>query len=120
MSIIKHKWLSISLITLLTITVLSLTPLPHLPLVPGSDKIHHLFSYALLVFPTALAKPKHWGWIVLFFLFWGGVIELIQPYVNRYGEWADMLANTVGLFCGYLIALLINWTSKNDNKQSHH
>lgn len=113
---IKIHWLPLSLITLLLITILSLTPLTHLPPAPGSDKIHHLFSYALLLFPVALAKPKHWGWITLFFMFWGGLIELIQPCVNRYGEWADMFANTIGLFCGYLIATFVNQASKNDNQ----
>ncbi|GLS91696.1 hypothetical protein GCM10007916_27650 [Psychromonas marina] len=109
---IKQQWWIISAIILLLITLLSLTPLPHLPAVPGSDKVHHLLSYGALFFPIALARPKGWIWIGVFFFLWSGAIELIQPYVNRYGELLDMLANGVGLFCGFVIALLINMAIK--------
>jgi len=106
--LIKQQWLIISALLLALITLLSLTPLPHLPAVPGSDKIHHLLSYGALFFPVALAKPKGWIWIGLVFFFWSGVIELIQPYVNRYGELLDLLANGLGLLCGFVNALLTN------------
>lgn len=105
---IKKYWLFISLTVLTLITLLSLTPLAHLPAVPGSDKTHHFIAYSALFFPVALNKPKHWLWIALFFILWSGAIELIQPYVNRYGEWLDMLANSIGLFCGFLIAWITN------------
>ena len=106
--LIKNNWLIICSFILLLITTLSLTPLTHLPEAPGSDKAHHFIAYGALFFPVALARPKHWLLIAVFFALWSGVIEIIQPYVNRYGEWLDMLANCTGLFCGYLIALLTN------------
>lgn len=80
----------------------------HLPSVPGTDKTHHFIAYSALFFPVALAKPKHWLLIGLFFICWSGAIELIQPYVNRYAEWLDLLANSIGLCCGYLLATLTN------------
>lgn len=78
-------------------------------MVPGSDKTHHLIAYGALMFPTALRKPKYWLLMGVFFAFWGGAIELIQPYVNRYGEWLDVAANITGLGCGLLVAWIINW-----------
>jgi len=105
---IKKHWCLLSLTVLALITTLSLTPLPHLPSVPGSDKTHHFVAYAGLFFPVALAKPKHWLLIGVLFIFWSGAIELIQPYVNRYGEWLDLLANSVGLGCGFIIAWAVN------------
>lgn len=42
--------------------------------------------------------------IFLLFVLYSGMIELIQPYVNRYGEWLDLAANTLGLACGLLLA----------------
>ncbi len=39
-----------------------------------------------------------------FFFCWSGAIELIQPYVNRYGEWLDLAANTGGLISGFIVA----------------
>jgi len=106
--LIKNYWLFISITILLMITVLSLTPLPHLPGVPGSDKTHHFIAYGALFFPVALAKPKHCWLIALFFICWSGAIELIQPSVNRYAEWFDMLANSTGILCGLLLAYITN------------
>lgn len=90
------------------ITVLSLRPLPELPAVPGGDKLHHFVAYGALVFPTALRKPRRWWLLALFFILYSGGVELFQPYVNRYGEWLDMAANTGGVVCGLLIAKLVN------------
>tara|TARA_R110002167_G_scaffold66848_2_gene189148 strand:+ start:1830 stop:2216 length:387 start_codon:yes stop_codon:yes gene_type:complete len=101
----KH-WLSITLFNLLMITALSLWPVDQLPEVPGSDKTHHLLAYALLMFPAALAHPRRWLLHGLFFIGWSGAIELIQPHMNRYGEWADMAANIAGVVMGYSLAWL--------------
>ena len=105
--VVNRYWLAISLITLAAITVLSLSPLPALPQVPGSDKTHHFVAYAALMFPTAWRRPQHALWITLGFAGWSGAIELIQPYVNRYGEWLDLAANCGGLLCGWLLAMLL-------------
>ena len=109
LAIIRTYWIVITLFNLSVITLLSLYPLENLPSVPGSDKTHHLIAYGALMFPTALHKPKYWQFIGLFFICWSGVIELLQPYVNRYGEWLDMAANTIGIACSLLVAQLINW-----------
>ena len=106
---IRNNWLAISAVILSSITVLSLAPLAELPPAPGSDKLHHLIAYAALVTPLALRKPKHWWFIVYFFLAYSGFVELVQPYVNRYGEWLDMAANSLGLLCGILLAELLSF-----------
>ena len=93
----------------MAITLLSLWPLSELPPVPGGDKTHHFVAYGLLMLPTALRKPDHWILYGLFFIAYGGAIELIQLYVNRHGEWMDMLANTAGVICGIVAAELINF-----------
>jgi membrane associated rhomboid family serine protease len=110
--LVKTAWVPITLIVLAVITTLSLYPLENLPLVPGSDKTHHFIAYACLMFPAALRKPKYWPLIGLFFIGWSGAIELIQPYVNRYGEWLDMAANASGVIGGFIMALLLNYFSK--------
>ncbi|MCU0356920.1 MAG: hypothetical protein MUE95_05020 [Cyclobacteriaceae bacterium] len=88
---------------LIAITALSLFPLPELPKVPGNDKTHHLLAYATLAFPVSYVKPKHYLWVLFSFLLWSGLIEMIQPYVNRYGEWLDLLANGCGIIIGFLV-----------------
>ena len=82
----------------------------------GSDKTHHFIAYGALMFPTALRKPNYWLLIGVFFVFWSGGIELIQPHVNRYGEWLDLAANIAGIGCGLLVAILINWIIPVDLK----
>jgi glycopeptide antibiotics resistance protein len=112
-SLIQKYWLYITLILLASIATLSLWPAAYLPSVPGTDKTHHFIAYAALIFPTALKQPKYYVAIVVGFIAFSGAIELIQPYVNRYGEWLDMMANTLGLLFGWLLAKIkLNFSSK--------
>lgn len=111
-NLVKCYWVSITIFLLTAIAILSLWPAEQLPQVPGSDKTHHFISYGALIFPIALRKPKHWLWVALGFAAFSGAIELIQPYVNRYGEWLDMLANVTGLACGIMAANILLYFSK--------
>ncbi|NCG16859.1 MAG: VanZ family protein [Synechococcales cyanobacterium H12SWP_bin.12] len=111
-AITKRYWRSLSILIMLLTTTFSLSPLDNLPEAPGSDKTHHLIAYAALAFPTALRKPRQWPIIILGFALYSGLIELIQPLVNRYGEWMDFLANACGLFIGVALASLINKLEK--------
>lgn len=110
----------ISAVLLLLITALSLSPVEQLPVVPGSDKTHHIIAYALLMLPTGIARPKHWPYMVLFFVAWSGAIELLQPFVNRYGEWLDLLANSFGLLCGYSVGRLLGRLLRLDVEHPWH
>ena len=112
-AIIKRYWRSLSILIMLLTTTFSLSPLGNLPEAPGSDKTHHFIAYAALAFPTALRKPRQWPIIIFGFALYSGLIELIQPLVNRYGEWMDFLANACGLFIGVALASLINKLAKD-------
>lgn len=105
---IRCYWWQLTLFIMLLIAGGSLFPAAQLPSIPGTDKTHHFIGYGILMFPVALAKAKHFYIIALGLIGFGGLIELIQPYVNRYGEWLDFYANTGGLLCGYLLARLTN------------
>lgn len=111
-TIITRHWLGLSALILLSITLLSLWPLGTLPMMPGTDKTHHFIAYGALMLPTALAKPKHWLLIALFFISWSAAIELIQPYVNRYGEWLDLLANASGVVSAIVLAFIFDAIKK--------
>ena len=100
----QANWLSGAIA--LAIIGLSLSPLAQLPDVPGSDKTHHVIAYAVLAIPTAIAMPRKVWMIALLYICLGGVIELIQPYVNRYGEWLDFIANMTGVLIGLVFGLL--------------
>jgi 3-deoxy-D-manno-octulosonic-acid transferase len=109
LNLIKIWWKACTAIILGAITVLSLLPLPALPPVPGKDKTLHLIAYVVLMFPVGLRRPRHITAIFLFFVCYSGMIELVQPYVNRYGEWQDLAANTLGLSIGLLLAEMLLW-----------
>lgn len=105
--LVQQYWLLLSSLNLIILTTLSLWPLDALPGVPGTDKSHHLIAYAALIFPVALRAHRYLWPLAFAALCWSGMIELIQPLVNRYGDWLDMAANLAGLglgvLCGYLL-----------------
>ena len=107
-TLIRSHSVAMSLITLLAITVLSLRPLSQLPEAPGGDKAHHVVAYAVLMFPAALRYPAGCVGFGLFFIAYGGAMELIQPMVNRYGTWPDFFANVAGVLLGVLLGALVN------------
>ncbi len=112
----QRIWLPTTLLMLAIISITSLSPLAELPDIPGSDKLHHFVSYAALMMPAFLVRYAKRLWLMLVFLIWGGAVELIQPYVNRYAEWADLFANGTGLLIGAalgaMLSLLISKTSR--------
>jgi len=112
-SVSKTHWIASTVAILLAITFLSLWPLPELPDLPGTDKTHHLIAYGLLMLPTALRKPKHWLLYGFLFIAYSGVIELVQPFVNRCGEWLDLLANATGVLLGAVIGRTIGFFTAN-------
>ena len=105
---IQEHWKLETIFLLLVIAFLSLYPLPKLPEFPGTDKTHHLVAYFLLALPSGLKKPNKWVLFIFLFIIFGGVIEIIQPYVNRYGEWLDFLANTIGVILGFFLGVVLN------------
>ena len=104
---IQRHWWWLCLSALRLTTLASLYPADQLPAVSGSDKSHHLISYALITLPLALRQPRYWPWLATTIVLWSGAIELIQPYVNRYGEWLDLAANVAGVTIGTMIGIVI-------------
>ena len=99
-------WMIIAWFALIAVTILSLIPLPELPKVPGTDKTHHFIAYGSIAFFMAIRPTKRLSIYLIAVIIWSGLIELIQPFVNRYGEWMDLLANSIGLVIGYLTAII--------------
>ena len=112
---VEKRWLGLTLVILAVVTVLSLWPLNEPPPVPGTDKTHHLIAYTALMLPTAIKRPKRWFWIGLLIISYSGMIELLQPFVNRHAEWLDLAANTGGVLCALLLGwlLLVLFPDKN-------
>ena len=73
---------------------------------PRYDKYGHLFAYALLMFWFGQLLRSHWHRLMLFLflLVLGALLELLQKQggIHRF-DYADMVANGVGAFCGWLL-----------------
>jgi VanZ family protein len=105
---IQQHWKLVTIFLLLVIAFLSLYPLPKLPEFQVTDKTYHLVAYFLLALPSGLKKTNKWILFIFLFIIYGGVIEMIQPYVNRYGEWWDFFANTIGVISGFFVGVILN------------
>ena len=86
---------------------LALTPHPPPAADLGWDKLNHACAFAALAaaacfsLRSARARPA----ALLALLAYGGLIEIAQTFVpGRNGEWADLLADAVGIAIGALLA----------------
>ena len=103
-----ENWKIYTYLIFIIITLLSLYPLRQQPSIPGSDKIHHLIAYSALAIGVGLRRPSNYIFIIIFFSFYSGLIEIIQPYVNRFGEIEDFLINNLGIFVGLTLGFIID------------
>ena len=102
-----ENWKIYTSLIFLIITFLSLYPLQEQPSIPVSDKIHHLIAYSALTFGVGLRRPSNYILIIIFFSFYSGLIEIIQPYVNRFREIEDFLFNNLGIVIGLILGIVI-------------
>jgi VanZ family protein len=94
---------------LLLVIGLTLSPAAYLPPQAFSlwDKAQHALAFAALAALGALAYPRRVGLLALSLLAFGGAIELAQAATGwRSGDWADWLADAVGLVAGLVLAVL--------------
>jgi len=91
LTFIKSYSLQITLLSLTSITLLSLYRI-------RCAYVSHRFTKAeplgVNCFTFYLLERRH---------------RTYSPYVNRYGEWLDMIANTAGICCGILAAKSITY-----------
>ena len=113
-NLFKRHGLFLSLVLLLIITVLSLIPGENIPSMSGSDKVRHALAYCCIAFPIAFLRPANWVWLLVGVFVWSGLIELLQPFSNRYAEWLDLLANGVGVFLAYVLSMALLKTRLGD------
>ena len=85
----------------------TLTALPEKIDVPGTDKWQHLVAFAALVYPITVASRRYWIPVTVFASCLAALIEIIQPYVNRFGDIKDFQADMLGVFLGLLIGILV-------------
>jgi len=106
------------LIWALIIVVGSILSSSKVPSIAVSDKGIHFVFYAifafLLYFPVYRTKKIAFSFlgsaviVVLIGFTFGALIELVQDryIVGRFGEWLDLVANSLGLLVGALVGVI--------------
>ena len=106
-----------AIVWIIIITILSGYPGQHVPKVAvwQFDKLVHSVIYFILSLCILYAYKEQYliavkrfylkGLIVLFGVFYGGFMEILQHYIfiNRSGNWYDFIANAVGAILGVLV-----------------
>lgn len=90
---------------LFAILVLSLMPPSSGLPTTGWDKSNHMLGFGTLGFFGIRSWPRRAVGVLMALLAYGGLIEILQsltPY--RSAEWADLLADSLGLAVGWLAA----------------
>jgi VanZ family protein len=109
----KKVWLIAAVVYTVFLTVMSLINLDAVPEIGSDfdDKIYHFLAYLVLGFLwvwVALNSTvtKAWSRALLYCLFYGVALELIQHQINsnRTFDIIDMLSNCVGVLFGTIIA----------------
>ena len=95
--------------TALVIGYLALTPTPPKVADLGWDKLNHLSAFCTLMLLAGLAWPRHQRRAAVGLLAYGGLIEVLQTQVpGRSAEWADLLADAVGLLLALALRQMVS------------
>ncbi len=95
------------ILTLAVAIILALATLLPMPAggPPGSDKLHHLLGFAALTLPATVLVPRRALLILGLAVAYGGLIEIVQPWVGRHRELADWIADAAGAGIGSVLGL---------------
>ncbi len=107
---LRFLWLTIGYALVALVVFLSLTSSPvEMDLsFPYEDKFFHALAYFTLMawFSQIYHDRFQRNMIAVVFVFMGMTLEYLQGFdPNRYFEYADMVANSIGVALGFAIAL---------------
>ncbi len=114
----RMHWRAALVLLLIAITWLALTPAPPQTVQTGWDKANHALAFAALGFAGVWALwPRPWPRLLALLapalLAYGGFIEVAQSFAPpRQADWADLLADGVGIALGLVAAWPVGWLAR--------
>lgn len=102
-------------ITIFYLCIARTLPTTSIPTFEGMDKVVHFLMYVAFSgaicldhyrMDVSFGSKKMLAWAVLFPILYGGLIEILQEnfFPPRSGEWADWLADSLGVLAAYFLA----------------
>ncbi|MBR3370161.1 MAG: VanZ family protein [Rhodobacteraceae bacterium] len=111
--------LVISVILLVVVTVVLLMPVPEnegrFP--EHVDKLVHFGVFFVVAFPAYVARMSFWPVILVGLVAYGGAVELIQPHFGRSAEFADFIANSLGVVAALPCAIWFRYQKRSKTRQ---
>jgi VanZ family protein len=107
-------WLIGGWIAVVAALIVCLVPGKYVEVANINDKIEHAAGFGLLVlwFCGMYLRSRYWR-IAVYFVLFGALIEILQGLMNwgRHADIFDLLADSVGIAMGVLVALtpIGNW-----------
>jgi len=107
----ERSWRVLLVLLIVAVGYLALTPHAPKGIDAGWDKCNHILAFTALALSACLGHPasRRTRLLLLYgLLVYGGSIELMQLSVpGRSAEWGDLLADSIGIACGAVIAALV-------------
>ena len=105
---VARWWRGLLLVLLCVITLLALAPAPPKEADLGWDKLNHFAAFAALAVVATLGYARATVAVAIGLLAYGALIELLQSLTpSRSAEWADLVADGIGIGIGLLVAALL-------------
>lgn len=98
----------LTVVLAVVIALLTLTPPVQTGMPDGSDKAYHFLAFAALALPLAVVRPRWSGWLFVLHAAFGAAIEIIQPYVGRSRELADLFSDMAGIAFGIVVGIVVH------------
>jgi len=112
----RRPWQVLLFALTAVVLYLALTPAPPKQIDLGWDKLNHATAFAALTISGCFGFPSSRRTVLLLLLAvlaLGGLIEILQAYVpGRSSDWFDLLADSVGMLCGVVVALPLLWLTR--------
>ncbi len=103
----SYRWAFACALVAMTIACLLPGEMLSAPAIPYLDKLVHTGAWCVIAFfaTNAFVLHRHARWLALGLLLWSLGIEFLQQYVpHRSFEWADLMANGIGVVAGVVLA----------------